>query len=73
MRITCHAVVRGDPLRDRVAMRGRIRLPPAPVCLYCHCSNRRLKKLKLVSDWRDQGGGLCDITRELNRLNIRTL
>jgi hypothetical protein len=32
-----------------------------------------LKKLKLVTDWRDKGGGLPDITRELNRLNNRTL
>lgn len=28
--------------------------------------------LKLMTDWRDQGRGWRDITRELNRLNIRT-
>jgi hypothetical protein len=28
--------------------------------------------LKLITGWREQGRGLRDITRELNRLNIRT-
>lgn len=28
--------------------------------------------LKLMTEWRGQGTGLLDITRELNRLNIRT-
>jgi DNA invertase Pin-like site-specific DNA recombinase len=28
--------------------------------------------LKLMSEWKGQGKGLRDITRELNRLNIRT-
>jgi hypothetical protein len=28
--------------------------------------------LKLMTEWKGQGRGLREITRELNRLNIRT-
>jgi DNA invertase Pin-like site-specific DNA recombinase len=33
---------------------------------------RALKMLKLMTDWKGQGRGLCDITRELKRRNIHS-
>jgi DNA invertase Pin-like site-specific DNA recombinase len=53
----------GNPRAAEAAMLARaakgIRQPPPEV-------------LKLITGWREQGRGLRDITRELNRLNVRT-
>ena len=43
-----------------IARAARKIQPPAP------------EVLKLMSDWKQQGRGLREISRELNRLNIRT-
>jgi DNA invertase Pin-like site-specific DNA recombinase len=53
----------GNPRAAEAAVKARaaksIQPPPPEV-------------LKLMAEWRKQGKGLREITRELNRLNIRT-